>query len=86
MQVLASDPPLLALICWLKEQNRPNSDGFLVADGLVALLGGWWSKKKLSEYRRRLIEDEWIILVRAPRRKLAALYRWGPTAYQELFG
>jgi Bifunctional DNA primase/polymerase, N-terminal len=85
MQVLSGDPPLLALLCWLKEQNRPNSEGFLVADGLVGLLGGWWSKKKLSEYRRRLIEDEWIVLIRAPRRKLAALYRWGPTAIQELF-
>jgi len=85
MQALSGDPPLFTLLCWLKEQNRPNSDGFLVADGLVALLGGWWSKKKLSEYRRRLIEDGWILLIRAPRRKRAALYRWGPTAHQELF-
>lgn len=60
-------------------------EDFLVADGLVALLGGWWSKKKLSEYRRRLLADEWIVMIRRPRHHLAALYRGGPTAHQELF-
>jgi hypothetical protein len=85
MQVLAGDPPLLALLCWLKDQNRPNSEGFMVADGLVGLLGGWWSEKKLREYRRRLIEDEWIVRIQEPMRGRAALYRWGPTAIQELF-
>jgi hypothetical protein len=54
MQVLAGDPPLVALLGWLKDENRPNSEGFMVADGLVGLLGGWWSERKLREYRRRL--------------------------------
>jgi Bifunctional DNA primase/polymerase, N-terminal len=85
MQALAGDPPLYTLLGWLKEENRPNSEGFLVADGLVKLLGGWWSKKKISEYRRRLIADGWIVSIRQPRRGVAALYRWGPTARQKLF-
>jgi Bifunctional DNA primase/polymerase, N-terminal len=85
MQSLASDPPMLALICWLKEQNRPNSQGFMVADGLVGLLGGWWSVKKLREYRRLAIEEGWLVMIQKPVKGRAALYRWGPTAIRALF-
>ena len=85
IQALAGDPPLLALLCWLKEQNRPSSEGFMVADGLVGLLGSWWSERKLRDYRRRLLDDEWIVRIQDPMRGRAALYVWGPTAIQELF-
>jgi hypothetical protein len=86
MQVLAGDPPMLALICWLKDENRPQSEGFMIADGMVGThLEGWWSVKKLRAYRRRLIEDGWIVRIRAPVRDVAALYRWGPTAFEVLF-
>lgn len=90
MQVLAGDPPLMALIGWLKEENRPKSL-FLVADGLVELLnagradGGWWSELKLREARRRAVADGWIVMVRKPFKGCAAGYRWGPTAKQQLF-
>jgi hypothetical protein len=85
MQSMASDPPMLALLCWLKEQNRPHSKGFMIADGLVGLLGGWWSLPKLREYRRRLREERWVVQIQKPVKGRSALYKWGPTAFRELF-
>jgi Bifunctional DNA primase/polymerase, N-terminal len=85
MQSLTGDPPMLALLCWLKEQNRPQSKGFMIANGLVGLLGGWWSIPKLREYRHRLCKERWVVQIQRPIKGRAALYVWGPTAFQELF-
>ncbi|WP_028163355.1 bifunctional DNA primase/polymerase [Bradyrhizobium elkanii] len=86
MQTFVGDPPMLALLCWLKEQNRPHSTGFMVADGLVGThLTDWWSVLKLRHYRRRLLEEGWIVMIRRPTKGVAGLYRWGPTAFRELF-
>jgi hypothetical protein len=90
MQALSDDPPLIALIGWLKEENRPNSEGFLVADGLVKYLNrgqsyGWWSEEKLSKARRRAMDGGWIVKIRKEVKGVAALFQWGPTAKLELF-
>jgi hypothetical protein len=86
MQSLANDPPLLALLCWLKEQNGPHSRGFMIADGMIGThLTGWWSEPKLRLYRRRLRQDGWVVQIQKPMKGRSALYQWGPTALRELF-
>jgi hypothetical protein len=86
MQAYVGDPPYLALLVWLKEQNGPHSKGFMIADGMIGThLPGWWSLPKLRHYRRRLQEDGWIVMIQKPVKGRSALYRWGRTAGQELF-
>jgi hypothetical protein len=85
MQAYVGDPPMIALLCWVKEENGPHSK-FMLADGLIGThLKDWWSPPKLRHYRRRLLEEGWIKMIRKPRKGVAALYCWGPTAFQELF-
>jgi hypothetical protein len=74
-QTMVGDPPLLALLVWLKGQNGPTSQ-FLIADGLAGLLG--WSLPRLRRCRKALQHAGLIRLVRPPARGCAALYRWGP--------
>jgi hypothetical protein len=75
---LIHDPPLLALICWLKAKNGPDAE-FWVADGLAeAHLG--WSARQLSPVRQRALESGWLEMI-VPRAKgRNALYRWGHAA------
>jgi hypothetical protein len=88
-EALSDDPPLLALICWLKGKNRPNSL-FLVANGMWIYLNqgqpdGWWSEDKVSAARRRAVDGGWIKKVRKEYRGVAAGFEWGPTAKREIF-
>jgi bifunctional DNA primase/polymerase-like protein len=78
-QQLARDPYLFALIAWLKAENGPESE-FLVADGLSEPKHLDWPRERLQLARRRAIADGWIVQIRKPVRRCAALYRWGPTA------
>jgi hypothetical protein len=79
-QELARDPYLFALIAWLKAENGPSSE-FLVADGLCAPKYLDWPRERLQQARRRAIVDGWIVQIRKPVRRCAALYRWGPAAH-----
>jgi hypothetical protein len=78
-QDLARDPYLFALIGWLKAENGPNSE-FLVADGLSQPKYLDWPRERFQQARRRAIAGGWIVQIRKPVRRCAALYRWGPTA------
>lgn len=78
-QELARDPFLASLLMWLKAENGPDSE-FLVADGLSAPKYLDWPRERLQRARRRAITDGWIVQIRKPARRCAALYRWGPTA------
>jgi hypothetical protein len=79
-QDLAKDPYLAALLMWLKAENGPDAE-FLVADGLAEPKYLDWPRERLQQARRRAIVDGWIVQIRKPARRLAALYRWGPTAH-----
>ena len=75
MQAYVGDPPYLALLVWLKEQNGPRSMGFMIADGVIGThLPGWWSLPKLRHYRRRLQEDGWIVMIQKPVKGRSAIY------------
>ena len=78
-QELAKDPYLAALLMWLKAENGPDAE-FLVADGLAEPKYLDWPRERLQRARRRAIDDGWIVQIRKPVRRVAALYRWGPTA------
>jgi hypothetical protein len=78
-QELARDPFLASLLMWLKAENGPDSK-FLVADGLSAPKYLDWPRERLQRARRRAIADGWIVQIRKPVRRCAALYRWGPAA------
>jgi hypothetical protein len=81
-QELARDPYLLALIAWLKAENGPDAE-FLVADGLAEPEYLDWPRERLQHARRRARTDGWIVQIRKPYPGVAALYRWGPTAYDQ---
>jgi Bifunctional DNA primase/polymerase, N-terminal len=78
-QELAKDPYLAALLMWLKAENGPDAE-FWVADGLAEPKYLDWPRERLQRARRRAIDDGWIVQIRKPVRRVAALYRWGPTA------
>jgi hypothetical protein len=78
-QELARAPYLFALIALLKAENGPDSQ-FLVADGLCQPKYLDWPRERLQPARRRAVADGWIVQIRKPVRRLAALYEWGPTA------
>jgi hypothetical protein len=78
-QELARDPYLFALIAWLKAENGPSAK-FLVADGLCKPEYLDWPRERLQQARRRAVADGWIVQIRKPVRRVAALYEWGPTA------
>jgi hypothetical protein len=79
-QELARDPFLFALLAWLKAENGPDAE-FMVADGLAAPEYLDWPRERLQMARRRAMADGWIVRIRKPYPGVAALYRWGPTAY-----
>jgi hypothetical protein len=73
---LVSDPDVLALVCWLRANNRPDAQ-FWVADGLKDQLG--WSLHQLREARRRAVEYGEIKLVRSHCPGKPAVYVFGKT-------
>jgi hypothetical protein len=79
---LAKDPYLFALIAWLKAENGPDAE-FLVADGLCEPEYLDWPRERLQQARRRARVDGWIEQIRKPSPGVAALYRWGRTAYAQ---
>jgi Bifunctional DNA primase/polymerase, N-terminal len=64
----------LGFLTWLKAHNGSDSD-FMVADGLAPTVG--LSRDLLRSCRRQLIDAGVIHMVSAPRRGVAAFYRWG---------
>ena len=72
---LVRDPPLFALIGWLKAANGPDAK-FWIANGLAEKHLGW-SEKQLRPVRRRAIDGAWIQMIVPPVKGRNALYRWG---------
>ena len=75
---LVRDPPLFALVGWLKAANGPDAE-FWVADGLAEKHLGW-SAKQLRPVRRRALQSGWIEMIVPPAKDRNGVYRWGPTA------
>lgn len=74
---LVRDPDVLALVCWLRANNRPDRQ-FWVADGLKDRLG--WSLHQLREARRRVVKIGEIRQIEPPRPGKAAVYVFGKTS------
>src|ERR1019366_6311794 len=79
-ELAGSDPVLLALLEWLKDENGPESE-FWIANGMIGThFTGWWSSDRLRDVRQRALKGKWIELIVKPVQGRHALYRWGPTA------
>ena len=84
-ELAGSDPVLLALLEWLKDENGPESE-FWIANGLIGThFTGWWSNDRLRDTRQRALKGRWIEQIVKPVQGRHALYRWGPTALATLF-
>jgi hypothetical protein len=84
-ELAGSDPVLLALLEWLKDENGPESE-FWIANGMIGThFTGWWSNDRLRDARQRALKGKWIKLIVKPVQGRHALYRWGPTAMTTLF-
>jgi hypothetical protein len=73
---LIAEPNVLLLLTFLKANNRPTSK-FMIANGLAERLR--LSRKSLAVARKRLIELEYIVQIRAAsggHKNIAALYSW----------
>jgi hypothetical protein len=80
-QSLVADPYLLALVTWLKDQNKPNAK-FLIADGLRHRFGDQWSRRDFEKARKRGVDQGWFVPTTQPRPGQAVLYVWGPKFHQ----
>jgi hypothetical protein len=80
----ASDVELLALLCWLEEENGPEAE-FWIANGLTDTHLTGWSLDRLQAARRRALEAGWIVQIVRAATGRAAVYRWGPRAFATIF-
>ena len=65
---------VLGLLTFLRANQGPDAT-FMCANGLAETFG--WSRLRLAEARRRLIELGYLRLLRQAGRGTPALFRWG---------
>jgi hypothetical protein len=71
-RLIRTDQDAFLLLSFAKANNRPDRT-FMLANGLAETFG--WGRKRLSDARKRLT-GTYLEMVRRPRQKAPALYRW----------
>jgi hypothetical protein len=84
-RLASEDPPLHALLTFLRKWNGPDAE-FRIANGLIGThLTGWWSTDRLRDNRQKALDGGWIKMIVPAARNRHAVYRWGPTAFTTIF-